>query len=92
MLHTVKVIGIGIALLIVCLVIGRLVGGASPSTTLARAALVFIALWVVGAGTNMWIGVSKAGYSVSEELPIFFVVFAVPAVVALFVWWRLSRP
>ena len=92
MMHTVRVIGIGIALLIVCLVIGRLVGGASQSTTLARAALVFIALWVVGAGINMWIGVSKAGYSVSEELPIFFVVFGVPAVVALVAWWRLSRP
>lgn len=92
MMHTVKVIGIGIALLIVCLVVGRLVGGASPSSALARAALIFIALWAVGAGINMWVGVSKAGYSVSEELPIFFVVFGVPAVVALFAWWRLSRP
>jgi hypothetical protein len=92
MMHTVKVIGIGIALLIGCLVVGRLVGGASQSATLARAALFFIALWAVGAGINMWVGVSKAGYSVSEELPIFFVVFGVPAVVALFAWWRLSRP
>jgi hypothetical protein len=91
-MHTVKVIGIGIALLVVCLVVGRMVGGASPSAALARAALVFIALWAVGAGINMWLGVSKAGYSVSEELPIFFVVFGIPAVVALVAWWRLSRP
>ena len=91
-MHTVKVIGIGIALLIVCLVVGRLVGGVSQTAALARAALFFIALWAVGAGINMWLGVSKAGYSVSEELPVFFVVFGVPAVVALIAWWRLSRP
>ena len=39
----------------------------------------------------MWVGVSKAGYSVAEEAPIFLVVFAVPAVVALVVLWRVSR-
>jgi hypothetical protein len=31
-------------------------------------------------------------YSVSEELPMFFVVFGVPVVIALIAWWRLSRP
>jgi hypothetical protein len=39
----------------------------------------------------MWIGVSKAGYTVAEEAPIFLVVFAVPVVVALLVAWKLSR-
>ena len=39
----------------------------------------------------MWLGVSKAGYSVAEEIPFFLMVFAVPAAVALFVWWRYSR-
>ena len=51
----------------------------------------FISLWFVAAGINMWIGVSKAGYSVAEEAPFFIVVFAVPAAVALFVLWWLSR-
>jgi hypothetical protein len=89
--HTVKVIGIGIALLIVCLLIGRFAGGVNQPAAIARAALIFIALWAVGAGINMWLGVSKAGYSVSEELPMFFVVFGVPVVIALIAWWRLSR-
>jgi hypothetical protein len=39
----------------------------------------------------MWLGVTRAGYSVVEELPFFFVVFLVPAVPALVVWWRCSR-
>jgi len=91
MLHTVKVIGFGFVLLAVCLVAGRLMGGAGQPTLLARSALVFIALWFVGAGINMWVGVSKAGYSVKEEIPFFFIVFLIPAAVALVVWWRYSR-
>jgi hypothetical protein len=90
-LHTVKVIAGGLALLVVCLIASRFVGGANQSLALGRAALVFIALWFVGAGINMWIGVSKAGYSVGDELPVFFMVFGVPALIALVIWWRSSR-
>jgi hypothetical protein len=35
--------------------------------------------------------VTRAGYSVAEEAPIFLVVFAVPAAVALLVAWGLTR-
>jgi hypothetical protein len=70
--HTVKVIAGGLLLLALCVLIGRVSG-----------AKLFIPLWLVGAGINMWIGVTRAGYSVAEEAPIFLVVFAVPAVVAL---------
>jgi len=35
----------------------------------------------------MYIGVKQAGYSVAEEIPMFLLVFAVPAVAALIVWW-----
>jgi len=51
--------------------------------------LVFLPLWLMGAGINLYLGVKQAGYSVADELPIFLVVFAVPAVVALLVWWKL---
>jgi hypothetical protein len=91
MSHTIKVIAAGFALLVVCLLAGRLIGDGSQSASVARAALVFVALWLVGAGINMWIGVTRAGYSVAEEAPIFFVVFLVPAAVAAIVWWRYSR-
>jgi hypothetical protein len=35
--------------------------------------------------------VALAGYTVAEEAPIFLVVFAVPAVVALFLSWWLAH-
>jgi hypothetical protein len=39
----------------------------------------------------MWIGVSRAGYSVVDEAPVFLLVFAVPAIVALLAWSHFSR-
>lgn len=60
---------------------GRLLGG-----SVAGAARVFIPLWLIAAGLNMWIGVSRAGYSVADEATVFVVVFAVPALVAGLVW------
>ena len=50
-----------------------------------------ILVWLVAAAVNLWIGVTRAGYSVAEEAPIFVVVFAVPAAVALLVAWALTR-
>ena len=91
MAHTVKVIAIGFVLLALCLIAGRLMAGAGQPALLARSALVFVALWFVGAGINMWLGVVRAGYSVKEEIPFFFIVFLIPAAVALLVWWRYSR-
>lgn len=85
-MHTMIVLAVGFALLGVCLLVGKFTGG-SPAA-LAKAALVFLPLWLIGAGINMWIGVAKAGYTVREELPIFGVIFAVPAAVALALWWK----
>jgi len=47
-----------------------------------------LGIWLAIVGTNMWIGVSKAGYAVSEELPILLLLFAVPTAVAALVRWR----
>ena len=85
-MHTAIVVGVGLAVLAACLVVGRLVGGPGA---LPVAALVFLPLWLVGAGINMAIGVRRAGYTVMEEAPVFLGVFGVPALVALFVRWRL---
>jgi len=74
----------GFLLLVICLLAGRLM------KTMAIAALIFIPIWFGAALINLWIGVSRAGYSVAEELPIFLAVFAIPAVVALFIWWKFS--
>ena len=84
-MHTAIVIGIGLALLAACLFLGRLVGGPA---SLSTAVLVFLPLWLVGAGVNMAIGIKKAGYSVADEAPVFLLVFGIPALVALFLRWR----
>jgi len=84
--HTLIVLAGGFVLLGLCLLIGKFAG--SSSAAMAKAALVFLPLWLIGAGVNMWVGVAKAGYSVKDELPIFLVIFAVPAVAALVVWWK----
>lgn len=81
----------GFVLLAACLAGGRLIGGVAQPSLLARSALLFVALWFVGAAINMWVGVSKAEYSVREEAPIFLVVFLIPAAVAVFIWWRYSH-
>lgn len=91
MSHTLKVIAGGLLLLGLLVLGARLVQSAAPTAGMATAARWFIPIWLIGAGINMWIGVSKAGYSVAEEAPIFLVVFAVPAAVALLVAWGLSR-
>ena len=88
-MHTLKVIGIGLAVLGVFLLAGRLLGGA-PGPAMATAARFFIPLWLVAAAVNLWIGVSRAGYSVADEAPVFLVVFGVPAALALVIWWRLK--
>jgi hypothetical protein len=90
-MHTIKVVAGGFLLLALCLLIGRLVGGPPPAAGLASAAKLFIPLWLVAAAVNLWIGVTKAGYTVADEAPVFLVVFAIPAAVAILLVWMLSR-
>jgi hypothetical protein len=77
----------GFVLWAVCLGIVKLLANTSTlSTTIATAA--FVAIWFVAAASNMWVGVSQAGYSFREELPIFLLIFLLPLVVAAFVKWK----
>ena len=85
-MHTVIVIGVGFVVLAACLAVGWAVGG---SSALPTAAMVFLPLWLVGAAVNMAVGVKKAGYTVAEEAPVFLLVFAVPAFLALFLRSRM---
>ncbi len=85
-MHTILVIGSGLLLLAIGVAVARVTGGAGA---MRSAALVFLPLWLVGAGVNLYVGVTKAGYTVAEELPIFLLVFALPAIAALGIWWWL---
>jgi hypothetical protein len=80
-MRTLIIIGAGLALLGLCLGAGWLAGGAEK---LKVAALAFIGLWFIAAAVNMYLGVARAGYSFMDELPVFLVIFAVPAAVAIF--------
>ncbi|MBD3846673.1 hypothetical protein IED13_13265 [Bosea sp. SSUT16] len=88
-MHMAMVIGGGVVLLGLFLLFGKLWGGAQPDYALA--AKLFVPVWLAVALLNMWVGVAKAGYSVRAELPILVLVFAVPALLALLVAWRVAR-
>jgi len=66
----------------------RLVGG-SAALSSWTATGVFAVVWFVLAAANMWIGISRAGYSFLEELPIFLVIYLLPVTVAVFAKWKL---
>ena len=78
----------GVVLLGVFALVGWRLGGGPQSTMTATK--LFIPVWLAVALINMWLGVSRAGYSVAEELPIFLVIFVIPAIAAGFIWWRFS--
>lgn len=77
----------GFLLLGTCVILARLFSSNYPAASTTATAL-FLVLWLAIAAFNMWVGVAKAGYAASEELPIFLLIFAVPAVVAMILRWK----
>ena len=86
--RTVTIILAGFIILALAAVAARQLGGGDKAMSMA--ALVFLPLWLAGALLNMWIGVTRAGYSVGEELPIMLLIFALPGAAAAFLWWKFS--
>jgi hypothetical protein len=78
----------GFLLLAAAVLLGRLFSANYPGATFA-ATVAYVALWLIIAAANMWIGVAKAGYSAGEELPIFLLIFAVPAALAIVLKWKI---
>lgn len=89
-MHTVKVIGLGFALLGLLLFLSPRLP-ASAGRPIPFAIRLFLPLWFAGALINLWIGVARAGYTVREEAPIFLLVFAVPALAGLLILWLTAR-
>jgi hypothetical protein len=87
-MRTVLFLVAGFLLLGASLLLGKLFSANYPSAPFA-ATVIYVALWLFIAGFNMWVGVAKAGYSLTEELPIFLLIFAVPAAVAIVLKWKL---
>jgi len=87
-MRTAIIIAAGLIAAALFLFAGRLLGRGPE--TIALGAKIFIPLWLLAAAINLWIGVAKAGYTVMEELPIFALIFALPAAAAAYVWWKFS--
>ncbi len=87
-MHTIKVIAGGLMLLAIFTSVGRLPAGWRG---MSAAVFVFVPVWFVCSGINMYLGVKRAGYSIADETPIFLVVFLIPGAAALFSWWRVGH-
>jgi len=86
-MRTVIIIVGGFVLWAICIGVAKLFASSSTSY-MTTATVAFVVIWFVAAAANMWIGVSQAGYSFPEELPIFLVIFLLPAAVAIFAKWK----
>ena len=86
-MRTVLFLVVGFLLLAVCVLLGRLFSANYPSATYA-ATVAFVLIWLGISAANLWLGVSKAGYTFADELPIFLLIFGVPTIVAIVLKWR----
>jgi hypothetical protein len=86
-MRTAIIIAVGFVLWAGCLGVAKLLSSSSTSSMIT-ATVAFVVVWFVVAAANMWMGVSQAGYSFREELPIFLLIFLLPSAVAMFVKWK----
>ena len=89
-MHTFYVIAGGLLLLGIFAAFARALTDVHP-TARGRLLLAFVPVWLACAAFNMWVGVSRAGYSIGDEFPIFLIVFSIPASGAVWLWRRLVR-
>lgn len=86
-MRTAIILGAGVLFLALCVGFAVMWGNKSAATK-AKAVSVFAFLWFLLAAANMYVGVAQAGYSFMEELPIFLLIFLVPAAIGLFLRWK----
>lgn len=88
-MRIIPVIHGGFALFDLCPPACRLKGSGHARTP-TTAPLSFVPRWLIVAGANMTVGVTQAGYSIREELPIFLLIFTLPGAIAALIWWKFS--
>ena len=86
-MRTIQFLVAGLLLMGGFLLVGKLFSG-QFADALRIATWAFVVVWLAVAAMNMWAGVAKAGYGVADELPIFLLIFAVPAILAILIKWR----
>lgn len=78
---------VGLLLLAACAMLGRLFSSNYPGAPYA-ATVGFVLLWLAISAANLWVGVTKAGYTLTEEFPIFLLIFLVPTAIAVVLKWK----
>ena len=86
-MRTILFVTSGLLLMASFLIVAKLFSEHFPAA-LNWAVALGLGLWLAITTANMWIGVTKAGYSVADELPILLLLFAVPVVATVLVRWR----
>lgn len=87
-MRTAIIIVAGFVLWGLCLGVAKLAADLNASSA-TIATLAFIVIWFVLAAVNMWLGISTAGFTFMQELPIFLLIFLLPSVVAALAKWKL---
>jgi len=86
-MRTALILAAGFMLMAAFFILARLFAANYPSAaTWATAA--FVVVWLGVTAFNMWVGVTKAGYPASEELPILLLLFGLPAAIAILLKWK----
>ena len=86
-MRTLIIILIGFVVWVVCVGIAKSIANASAASTKIATA-VFVVIWFLVAAGNMWMGVTHAGYTFGDELPIFLLIFLVPVATVILVKWK----
>ena len=86
-MRTAIILAVGFVLWAACLGVAKVLASSNTSSMIT-ATVAFVVIWFVAAAANMWMGVSQAGYSFREELPIFLLIFSLPSAVAICVKWK----
>ena len=86
-MRTLIIILAGIVLYIIGFLVSKYLAG-SGTASHNIVTIIFIMAWFIISAVNMWLGITWAGYTFMEELPIFLLIFLVPSVLALFIQWK----
>jgi hypothetical protein len=77
----------GFLLLASTCILGKLMAEPYPRA-MTWATILFIGVWLALAAVNLIGGVTRAGYTVAEELPIFLMIFGLPVVCMMVLRWK----
>jgi hypothetical protein len=86
-MRTAMFLCVGFLLLAAVIIFSKLFSNYFQSAT-TWGVSIFLIFWLLATSFNMWVGVSKAGYSFGEELPIMLLLFSIPVAVAIILKWK----